>query len=194
MEKNVSIDVKKWNPWNWFRKEDEHEGGRSITVRRNGQNGNGLPSLYSGSPLWDLHREMDRLFDNVFQRFNTYLPDISNSVMLKPSVDIRESKKNYKITVEVPGVEESDVKLEFSDGTLTISGEKKHEKEEKDDNYHCVERSYGSFRRVLSLPEDINPDAIEAKFKNGVLTITVPRKQMAKPKDETRMIEIKHAA
>jgi len=193
MNKNISLDIKKWNPWNWFRQEDEKEGGRFLATRRTGQNGSSLPSMYTGNPLWDLHREMDRLFDNVFQRFDSF-PAVADAIMLKPNVDIKENKKNYKITVEVPGVEENDVKLEFSEGTLTVSGEKKHEKEEKDENYHCVERSYGSFRRVLSLPEDIDEDAIEAKFKNGVLTITVPRKQIAKPKDETKMIEIKHAA
>lgn len=194
MNKNASMDIKKWSPWNWFRNEDEQEE-RSIAVQRDRQNSDGgLPPLYTGSPLWDLHREVDRFFGNVFQRFNTLLPAVSDGLMLKPNVDIRENKKSYKITIEVPGVEENDVKLEFSDGMLTVSGEKKHEKEEKDENYHCVERSYGSFRRVLSLPEDIDADAIEANFKNGVLTITVPRKQMVKPKDETKMIEIKHAA
>lgn len=191
---NTNIDIKKWNPWNWFRKEDEQEG-RSVAVRRESRDGGGLPSLYTGNPLWDLHREMDRLFDNVFQRFGSLSPALfTDGALLKPNVDIKENKKNYMITVEVPGVDENDVKLELNDGTLTVSGEKKHEKEEKDENYHCVERSYGSFRRVLSLPQDIDEGAIDAKFKNGVLTITVPRKQMAKPKEDTKVIPIKHAA
>ena len=113
---------------------------------------------------------------------------------LKPSVDIKENKKNYKISVEVPGVEESDIKLELVDGSLVIRGEKRQENEDKDEHYHSVERSYGSFQRVLSLPEDVNEDDIDAKFKNGVLTITAPRKQLAKPKENTKVIDINRAA
>lgn len=82
----------------------------------------------------------------------------------------------------------------LQDGTLTISGEKKYEKEDKDENTHFVERSYGSFRRVLALPQDIDQEAIDAKFRNGVLTITVPRKQMAKLKEESKVIAINKAA
>ncbi len=187
----MNIDVKKWNPWNWFRNEQEQEG-RSVTVRQQDSPTGWLPSLYGDHPLWNLHREMDRMFDGVMQRFSALSP--SNGLMLKPSVDIREGKKDYQITIEVPGVDEKDVKLELADGTLTVSGEKRHEKEQKDENYYCVERSYGSFRRVLSLPRDIDEDAIEAKFRNGVLTITVPRKQIAKTREDSKVIEIKRAA
>jgi HSP20 family protein len=117
-----------------------------------------------------------------------------SGTLLKPNVDIKESKKTYTITVEVPGVEENDITLELTNGALTISGDKKHEKEEKDEHYHSVQRSYGFFKRVLSLPEDVNEDGIEAKFKNGVLTITLPRKEIVKPKDETKVINIQKAA
>lgn len=113
---------------------------------------------------------------------------------MKPNVDIKEGKKDYTISVEVPGVEEGDVKLELADGALTISGEKKHEKEDKDENYYCVERSYGSFKRVLSLPQDAKEEDIEAKFKNGVLKITVPREEVEKAETEAKMIDIKSAA
>lgn len=160
--------------------------------QHDGRGSHWLPSLYGDHPLWNMHREIDRMFDGMMQRF-TSLTDTGES-MLKPSVDIREGKKDYRITVEVPGVDEKDVKLELADGALTISGEKNHEKEEKDENYHCIERSYGSFRRVLTLPSDIEHEAIEAKFKNGVLTITVPRKQVAKSKEDAKVIEIKRAS
>lgn len=187
----MNIDVKKWSPANWFRNEEEQDG-RSVAVRRDARGG--LPSLYADSPLWGLHREMDRLFEGVFDRFNALLPDVAGGTLLKPSIDIKEGSKAYKVTVEVPGVDEKDVKLELCDGVLTISGEKKHEKEEGDENWHRVERSYGSFQRVLTLPDDVNQESIEAKFKNGVLTITVPRKQIAKPKEESKVIEIKRVA
>jgi HSP20 family protein len=145
--------------------------------------------------LGDFHREVDRLFDNVFSQFGRSLPRLfEGNALLKPDVNIKETKKTYDITVDVPGVDESDVKLELVNGTLTVSGEKKHEKAKEGENYYCVERSYGSFYRVLSLPSDADEDGIEAKFKSGVLTITVPRRQIAKAKDETKVIGIKRAA
>jgi HSP20 family protein len=195
------MDIQKWSPWNWF-KDEESQESKGVPAQRQGQKNRDMsfPSLFSNDPLFNIHNEIDRMFDNVFSHFGTKLPGLreegsgTSSVLLKPNVNIKETKKNYKITVEVPGVEEGDVKLELADGALTLSGEKKHETEEKDEHYHKVERSYGSFRRVLSLPEDADEDSIDAKFKNGVLTVTVPRKEGAKAKDETKMIAINKAA
>lgn len=184
--------VRKWNPANWFRNEEEQE--KRSDASRHDSRGAGLPSLYADSPLWGLHREMDRLFEGMSERLNMLLPATAGGVMLKPSIDIKESGKAYKVTVEVPGVDEKDMKLELCEGVLTISGEKRHEKEEGDENWHRVERSYGSFQRVLTLPDDSNQEAIEAKFKNGILTITVPRKQIEKPQEAGKVIEIKRAA
>ena len=195
----MNIDIKKLNPWNWF----EHEGNggaNTLTVQRDasGSVNNGLPNLFAADSLRHMHSEVDRLFDSVFSHFGTGLPHIfgspKGSSTLYPSVDIKETKNDYKITVEVPGVEENDLKLELSGSALTIRGEKKHETAEEGENYYCVERSYGSFCRTLSLPEDAHEDGIDAKFRNGVLTITVPRKQIAKPKQESKVIDIKRAA
>ena len=97
--------------------------------------------------------------------------------------------KEYAISVEVPGVDEKDVKIELANNTLTIGGEKKQEKEEKEKNFYRVERSYGSFQRVLSLPEDADQEKIQATFKKGVLRITVPRKAL--PHAEAKQIEVK---
>lgn len=201
----MKLDIQKWNPWNWFKHEEKEEAG-NVPVQREAQGqGSSPPSIFSNDPLWNIHREIDRMFEGVFSNFGVgRLPRLMSEgsvfgslqgTLLKPNVDIKENKKNYKITLEVPGVEEGDVKLELANGALTISGEKKHEKEEKDEHYHSVERSYGSFKRVLSLPEDVNEDDIEAKFKNGVLTITLPRKEIAKPNNEkTKVIDIQKAA
>ncbi len=201
----MKLDIQKWNPWNWF-KHEEKEDASNVPVQRQaqGQSGN-LPSSLANDPIWNIHREIDRMFEGVFSNFGIgRLPRLMeqgsavgslSSALLKPNVDIKETKKNYQITVEVPGVEEGDVKLELADGVLTVSGEKKYEKEEKDEHYHSVERSYGSFRRVLSLPEDANADDIDAKFKNGVLTISVPRKEISKSEGgNVKQIEIKSAA
>ena len=133
-----SIDIKKWNPWNWFRHEGE-EKARSLPVQRNAQGaaGSAASSLFPHDALWNMHREVDRLFDNVFSHF--HMPRLwdggAESMLLKPNVDIKETKKRYEITVEVPGVSEDDVKLELSGGALTVSGEKKHEKAEEDEGY-----------------------------------------------------------
>lgn len=186
------MNIQKWNPWNWFKHENE---GKSASVPVHRERGG------VGDPLWNMHREVDRLFDSVFSPFTSGLPRLLEgggyagmNGLLKPSLDIKETKKEYQISVEVPGVDESDIKLELADGALTIKGEKKNEKKTEDENYYCVERSYGSFSRTLALPSDVNEEGIEAKFKSGVLTITVPRRQVAKPKDEPKVIAVKSAA
>jgi HSP20 family protein len=111
--------------------------------------------------------------------------------MIKPTLDLGATDKAYTIAVEVPGVDEKDVTVEIANDTLTIRGEKKQEKEEKDRNYYRMERSYGSFQRVLSLPEDADQDGVSATFKNGVLRVTMPRK--AAPQAQVRQIEIQSA-
>ncbi len=202
----MKLDIQKWNPWNWFKHEEKEEASNiSVQNRAQDRENNNFQLKLANNPIWNIHREIDRIFEDVFSgsgigRLPSLLGqkadigDISN-ILLKPNVDIKETKKDYQITVEVPGVEENDIKLELADNILTISGEKKYEKEEKDEHYHSVERSYGSFRRILSLPEDVNTDNIDAKFKNGVLTISVPRKEITKSEGENvRQIEIKKAA
>jgi HSP20 family protein len=177
------MDIKRLNPWNWFSHEEEQ--ARNVPAQRS------VPQMYS--PLVQLHRDIDRMFDNVFPGVGWgRLIDVEDS-LLRPNVDVSSTDKEYNITVEVPGIDEKDVKLELTnDGQLIIRGEKKQEKEQKDKNYHRVERSYGSFQRTLSLPEDANRDAIDASFKNGILTITCPRKAIAQA--PAKRIEIKTAA
>ena len=185
----MSINIKKLNPWNWLR----HEGGKAanVPVRRES-------SAMLSDPFWNMHREVDRLFDSVFSQLGGWPAsfDVRNpgAGPMKPNLDIKETKKDYQIAVEIPGVEEKDVELELSNGLLTIKGEKKHEEKQEDDNYYCVERTYGSFSRSLALPSDAEEGGIEATFRNGVLTITVPRKHVAKQKEETKVISIKTAA
>ena len=177
------MDIKKLNPWNWFHHEEEQS--RNVPVRQ------GEHQLYS--PLAQLHRDIDRMIGNVFPGIGWgRLIDIDDG-LLRPNVDVSSTDKEYNISVEVPGVDEKDVKLELTnDGQLTISGEKKQEKEQKDKNYYRVERSYGSFQRTLSLPEDASRDNINASFRNGVLTITCPRKAVSQ--SPAKVIEIKRAA
>jgi HSP20 family protein len=99
-----------------------------------------------------------------------------------PTVDVKESEKEFIIKAELPGVEEKDVEVTVTDNVVTIKGEKKEEKEDKGKNYYYMERSYGSFNRVIPLTEEIESDKAEASFKNGVLNITIPKSQTAKAK------------
>lgn len=185
------MNIKKLAPWNWFKNEEE-EAGANVPVKRTDVR----PSFSKGAetnPIVQLHREMDRLFENAFRGFGMtpFRTDIFPSItadLLKPQVDIGATEKEYSITAEVPGVDEKDVKIEIANNTMTICGEKKQEKEEKDKNYYRVERSYGSFQRILSLPEDADQENIKATFKKGILTIKIPKKSL--PKTEVKQIEI----
>lgn len=188
------MSMKKWIPWNWFKKEEE-DNGNPIPVQRTSADDR-LPA-FSGS-LARFHQDIDRLFEQAFRGFdlspfgfNRSSGSRMNDGTLRPTLDLGATDKAYTVAVEVPGVNEKDVKVEIANDTLTIRGEKKQEKEEKDKNYYRVERSYGSFQRVLSLPEDADQEGVSATFKNGVLTVTMPRK--ATPQANVRRIEIQHA-
>ena len=187
------MDIKKFAPWNWFKKEEE-DGGGVVPVKRKERRSN-LNDGVSYHPVIQLHQEMNRLFENALRGFglsptsNELFTPLSSSGLLKPELDVAVTDKEYSITVEVPGVSEKDVKIEIVDNTMTIRGEKKQEREEKEKDYYRVERSYGSFQRVLSLPEDANQDEVKATFKNGVLTIKMPRKTL-QTKSDVKKIEI----
>ena len=179
------MDIKRLNPWNCLKDEDYR--GNVPVVQQHAQH-----------PLVQLQRDIDRMFDGVFRGFGFPSLDsertLSNEVTtLQPRIDIASTDKEYSITAEVPGVDEKDVQLELADnGTLTIRGEKKQEKEEKQKDFYRVERSYGSFQRLLSLPEDADRENIQASFKNGVLTVSVARRQAKKI--TPKLIDIKKAA
>jgi len=106
-----------------------------------------------------------------------------------PAVDIQETDKEYLIKAELPEVKKEDVKIEMLDGVLTISGERTQEKEEKGKTFHKIERAYGTFVRQFALPSEVDPARIEAQFKDGVLSVHLPKTAEAKPK----AIEVKVA-
>jgi len=142
------------------------------------------------NPFMSLQREIDRLFDDFSRGFPTF-PSFGNGKSeLLPSMDVTETDKDIQITAELPGLEEKDVQINVADNLLTIRGEKKAEKEEKDKNYRLIERSYGSFERTLELPDGVNADAIQASIAKGVLTVTVPKPAPA----QSKKIEVKAAA
>jgi HSP20 family protein len=107
-------------------------------------------------------------------------------------VDITEDEASYKVTAELPGMSEKEIEVVVSDGTLTLKGEKRAEKEQKEKNFYLSERSYGSFQRSFTLPEGVDREKITADFAKGVLTIGMPK--TAKAKEAEKKIEVKAAA
>jgi HSP20 family protein len=130
-----------------------------------------------------LRREMDRLWDDYFGSGRRGLQPLE----FAPAVDIKETDTEIVVTAEVPGMDAKDINISVTGEVLTIKGEKKSEREEKEENFHLIERSHGSFSRSLVLPAAVNLDKIEAKYDKGVLTVTCPKKEEVKPKS----IEIK---
>src|SRR6266404_1709003 len=127
------------------------------------------------SPVVSLHREMNRLFDDVFRSLEG-----SHSWGARgawPSVDVEETDKEYRVTAELPGLEERDVEVLLQDGVLTVRGEKRLESENRNRTYS--ERFYGRFERQITLDRDVDEGAVNATFKNGVLTVTVPKSARA---------------
>lgn len=147
-------------------------------------------------PEFNVFDTLQREIDRVFAEFSRGFPDfsrgfpMSDSRQLTPSIDVTETDKEIEITAELPGLEEKDVQINLVDNILTIKGEKRAEKEEKDKSYRLVERSYGAFARSVELPAGVNPDAIKANITKGVLKVSVPKPAPA----QTKKIEVKTAA
>jgi len=142
----------------------------------------------SMSPFMSLQREIDRLFDDFTRGFPTLSGNGANALV--PSMDVTETDKEIEITAELPGLEEKDVQVNVADNLLTIRGEKRAEREQKDKNYRLVERSYGSFERTLELPDGVNADAIKANISKGVLKVSIPKPAPA----QAKKIDVKSAA
>jgi len=136
------------------------------------------------SPVVSLHREMNRLFDEVFRGFDD--SRLWGGRGAWPSVDVEETEKEYRVTAELPGLEERDVEVLLQDGLLTVRGEKKLETDARDRSYS--ERFYGRFERQITLDRDVDDGAVNATFKNGVLTVTVPKN--ARAGERTKRIPI----
>jgi HSP20 family protein len=141
-------------------------------------------------PLETLQREIDRVFEDFgrspwrwpFRRTMLGLEPLWRGEVswgAVPAVDVVEKEKAYEITAELPGMDEKNIEIKVSDDILSITGEKSEEKEEKKKDYYLSERRYGSFERSFRLPEGVDADKIEASFKNGVLTLILPKKPEA---------------
>lgn len=153
-------------------------------------------------PFASLRTDIDRLFDDFDRGWFAPWPGRSLFNMealfprgivgeATPAVDIVENEKSFEITAEMPGIDEKDIELKMSNGTLTIKGEKKEEKEEKGEGYYLSERRFGSFQRCFQVPDGVDASKIDASFKNGVLKVVLPKTAEAKLAE--RKIPIKAA-
>ncbi len=134
----------------------------------------------SSNPRNDFRVLQARVFEPFFGRFN-FLEDELKSGTWAPPVDVAEEKDTIIVRVEVPGMNEQDLKVGFEDGVLTVSGERQFERKE-DRNYHRIERTYGTFSRTFTLPRTVDQDSIAASYRDGILEITIPKREEAKPK------------
>ncbi|MBU2710446.1 Hsp20/alpha crystallin family protein [Zooshikella harenae] len=184
------MNLQKLNPWNWFKHEESQKTNEHVMPVTREAESKDMPvssNNYKHYPIFQLHREIERLFDEAFRGFN--LPNLdpshfstnSNSGLnpesFRPSLNVSSDDNGYQITLEAPGLTEKDIDIEIKRDIMTIQGSKQEEKENKDRHFYRIERHYGTFQRVLSLPEDANTDAIQAEMKNGVLKITIPRQE-----------------
>jgi HSP20 family protein len=136
-----------------------------------------MRALTPWTGMTSFKKEMDRLFDRFLEPAWGELPALGE---WEPKVDVAETKDAITVKAEVPGVDQKDIAISLQDGVLTIKGEKEEEKEEKDKRYHRVERSYGAFTRVMRLPAAVDGSKATASFKDGVITITLPKMAEAK--------------
>lgn len=157
-------------PWRW--------GG----LRRSEREGRPFESFRR--EMESLHRDMDRLFEGIWSEGgeSSLLPEVWSRGNMVPQLDVTEDEKAFQVKVDLPGLDEKDMDITLSDRVLTIRGEKKEEKENKDENYYRRERAQGSFLRRIEVPAAVDESKIEASFKKGVLTVRLPKTKEAQEK------------
>ena len=146
-------------------------------VTSKGQGGR-LPSRYQ-DPFQSFRTDMDRLFDSFLGRapsLTSLRQGFSGAQVMTPTLDVKENEKEIVVKADLPGMDEKDINLTIHNGVLSLRGEKKSEHTSERENYHVMERSYGSFQRSIRLPDTIDEDKAEARFDKGVLTITLPKR------------------
>ena len=136
--------------------------------------------------LLDVERQFNRMFNTLGNRFGLTernSDDEYENAVWMPLTDVAEDNDNYYLKADLPGIKKDDVKISYTNGNLSISGERAQEKETKEKQFHRIERSYGKYYRSFRLPEKIKEDKINAEFKDGQLNITIPKAEEVKPKE-----------
>ncbi len=126
--------------------------------------------------------EVPAVFRAIDDMFQQVLAGPVSSRPWIPAVDIVENPNELVVTADLPGIKKEDVDVQIEDGTLTLTGSRNFEHEDRKEGFHRLERSYGSFRRAFTLPDSVDPDKVAAAFEDGVLKITLPKKEVAKPR------------
>ena len=148
---------------------------------------------FGRDPFSSFRHEMDRLFDDFFAPVAGEGRNAAASgqaaALVRPNIDVDETDQAYRVSAELPGLTEKEVELNLRDNTLTISGEKRSEREEEKGGRRYAERSFGRFERTIPFPVEVDADRIDAVFRNGVLTVTLPKNEKAQ--DKTRRIEVR---
>ncbi|WP_284052559.1 Hsp20/alpha crystallin family protein [Stakelama marina] len=144
--------------------------------------------MRTDSPFGWIRSEIDRIFEDFGRPARDLLP-IGNGFGPEPAIEMVERDKDYRLTAELPGMSEDDVDVSVVNDSLCISGEKREEKESNDQGFMFRERRYGGFERRIPLPADVDPDAISAGFKKGVLTVTLAKDQQAEPRSRKIKVE-----
>jgi HSP20 family protein len=129
-------------------------------------------------------------FQTLQDTMNRFFSEPAHNRPWVPAVDIRETENELVLKADVPDMKFEDIDVRIENGTLTLKGERKFEDEKKEGGWHRVERSYGSFERVFALPDTVNPEGVTADYKHGTLTVTLPKKEIAKPRQVK--VEVKH--
>jgi HSP20 family protein len=167
----------------------------SSNLQPSDRSGGRVERRFVGDPMFAFQREMNGLFDDVFRGFGA--PALANAgaagvgSLLMPQMDVRETENEIRIAVEMPGVAPDEVEIQLDDDVLTIRGEKRIERRDERENAHFTERAYGTFQRVLRLPFKVDPEQVQARFDNGVLTVTLPK---PKGQDASRRISVQSGA
>lgn len=177
------------------------EAATKLPLKTEGKAAPAAPAEWES--LGSLRRQVDRLFEDFGRGWGLWRPFGGSLLDLKPdwpgdvvfgkapAVDLVEKDHDYEITAELPGMDEKNVEVKLANGVLTISGEKKDEKEEKKQNYYLSERRYGAFQRSFQVPEGVEADKIAASFKNGVLSIVLPKTAEAVKQEKKIAIQAK---
>lgn len=155
-----------------------------------GKPARGMPGIWA--PFDSLRQEIDRVFDTFGPRWRPTPPSLLDvdlswptaGWMMAPAVDVAEKDKEYEISAELPGLDEKDIEVKLVNGMLTIRGEKKEERDEKNKDYFVSERRYGSFMRSFQVPDSVDPAKIEATFAKGVLTLRLPKSAQAQQNEK----------
>jgi HSP20 family protein len=148
---------------------------------------------FGRDPFSSFRHEMDRLFDDFFAPVTgegrNFTTPAQAAALIRPSIDVDETEQAYRVSAELPGLTEKDVELNLRDNVLTISGEKRTEREEEKGGRRYAERTFGRFERTIPFPTEVDAERIDAVFRNGVLTVTLPKSEKAQ--DKTRRIEVR---